>query len=754
MTITGGEVVTHRRGRPDRRGGRTGAPTARAGRSWRLRCPAPGDFSTYRLTILSGKLDPFFDSAPFRFKANCPTTLDCATPAPSCPAVGRRAGADRLPRQGFRQLPPGAVGVLRPALPSLGGAVRGRPRRHADGGARGDGRRAQLLPGPRRAESTIQTATQRLSVVRHARLVDYEPAPATTATTMPPARRVEPSMAPPARAGRSTTPLLCRALGADGSVIDFEIEDPAAGLADAPAASTGRRTGGTGPACRPTTGTTASAACWPGRPTSTSLGQDLGLSPGQQLLLDSPAATAPIRRSGSWSPCRGADETADPVIWYPAQAALTRVFLRRHDRGPRPGRAPSSPGTSSRPSRALRQSETFMIPGPQSTPPPGPVVVRVGANWTPQDPLPDYRYCLASGPLAWLATTDQDKTPAARAARDRAQRDPGRRHERHATVGVPALAARRRGRPTRCSRSRPSSTRRCSRATARPGIDYDGDGGTTIRFGDGTFGTSPAAGHGLQRALPRGRRLGRQRPRGHDRQRRAGAGAGIAHQRVHQPLSRHRRRGRRDHRAGAQPRAAEVRRGAASRRAGQRLRGGGAVAPVGAAGGHHVPLDGQLADRAHAAPTPPGARSRRSPSSSRSPSCWTSGGWPATRATSCRRATSRSICGSRSARSPPASASDVQAAVLARLQPGSAPRRRGRVLRPLTLELRRAAGVERAARRHPVMPGRRRRPPGRVPRARRPARTGRRCPRRSRSPPTRSCASTTTRAGRRPDRCR
>ena len=34
------------------------------------------------------------------------------------------------------------------------------------------------------AESTIETATQRLSVVRHARLVDYEPAPATVATAI------------------------------------------------------------------------------------------------------------------------------------------------------------------------------------------------------------------------------------------------------------------------------------------------------------------------------------------------------------------------------------------------------------------------------------------------------------------------------------------------------------------------------------------------------------------------------------------
>ena len=33
-------------------------------------------------------------------------------------------------------------------------------------------------------EATIETATQRRSIVRHARLVDYEPTPATVATTV------------------------------------------------------------------------------------------------------------------------------------------------------------------------------------------------------------------------------------------------------------------------------------------------------------------------------------------------------------------------------------------------------------------------------------------------------------------------------------------------------------------------------------------------------------------------------------------
>ena len=58
----------------------------------------------------------------------------------------------------------------------------------------------------------------------------------------------------------------------------------------------------------------------------------------------------------------------------------------------------------------------------------------------------------------------------------------------------------------------------------------------------------------------------------------------------------------------------------------------------------------------------------------------------------------------------------------------AAPRRRGRVLRPLPLELRRAAGVERAARRDPVVPRRRRRVTSSTTASAVSSWTGRRCP--------------------------
>ena len=52
-----------------------------------LSVAAPGDFSTYILTVPSGALDPFFAQAAFSFKAGCPSDLDCETPAAICPPV-------------------------------------------------------------------------------------------------------------------------------------------------------------------------------------------------------------------------------------------------------------------------------------------------------------------------------------------------------------------------------------------------------------------------------------------------------------------------------------------------------------------------------------------------------------------------------------------------------------------------------------------------------------------------------------------
>ena len=68
------------------------------------------------------------------------------------------------------------------------------------------------------AEATLATATQRVSLLRHARLVDYEPAPATAAMA-----QLQLDVAPGVTS--ITAGLRCSALGADGQQIPFQVGD-------------------------------------------------------------------------------------------------------------------------------------------------------------------------------------------------------------------------------------------------------------------------------------------------------------------------------------------------------------------------------------------------------------------------------------------------------------------------------------------------------------------------------------------------
>jgi hypothetical protein len=136
----------------------------------------PGDFSTYELHLVGlpqdTPFDPRYRSAPFSFKAACPTELDCATP-PACPeepaprpaisylakdyASFRRLLLDRLaetlPDWRDREIPD--LGIT---LVELLAYVGDQLSYHQDAVA---------------TEAYLGTARRRISVRRHARLVDY-----------------------------------------------------------------------------------------------------------------------------------------------------------------------------------------------------------------------------------------------------------------------------------------------------------------------------------------------------------------------------------------------------------------------------------------------------------------------------------------------------------------------------------------------------------------------------------------------------
>jgi len=180
-TITGGETIT------------TVAVLPIAAGDWgwddghvllTLRVAAPGDFSTYTLTIPSSRLDQFFASVPFSFKAGCPSDLDCRPQAPPCPpAPGNAPPIDYLSKDflSFRQALLDFSTLRYPGW---------QERSEADFGimfleslsAIAD--ELSYTQDRVAGEASLLTATQRRSVQRHARLVDYEPLPATAACTI------------------------------------------------------------------------------------------------------------------------------------------------------------------------------------------------------------------------------------------------------------------------------------------------------------------------------------------------------------------------------------------------------------------------------------------------------------------------------------------------------------------------------------------------------------------------------------------
>lgn len=146
-----------------------------------VKVQAPGDFSRYTLTLASPELDPYFAAVKFSFKANCETAFDCRTPddGPDAPPAElppidylakdypsfRQAlldfSAGRYP--GWHERSPADFGVMMlEALCSVADDL-------------------SYLQDRVHTEPSIEFATERLSVTRLARLVDYDPQPATAA---------------------------------------------------------------------------------------------------------------------------------------------------------------------------------------------------------------------------------------------------------------------------------------------------------------------------------------------------------------------------------------------------------------------------------------------------------------------------------------------------------------------------------------------------------------------------------------------
>lgn len=145
----------------------------------------PGDFSRYRIHLAdtSGRLDPFFNDLDFTFKANCPSQLDCATPTHECPPEAPVDFPVNYLARDFDSFRQALIDFASERHPDW------KDRLEADQGmmllevmsALGD--EFAYYQDRVAREASLETATQRRSLRRHARLVDYHVHDGLSATT-------------------------------------------------------------------------------------------------------------------------------------------------------------------------------------------------------------------------------------------------------------------------------------------------------------------------------------------------------------------------------------------------------------------------------------------------------------------------------------------------------------------------------------------------------------------------------------------
>jgi hypothetical protein len=461
-----------------------------------LTTPYPGDFSFYELTIESTALDPYYSTVSFSFKARCPSDLDCEQPpAPCPPEAGDPPPIDYLAKdfRGFCQALMDFSALRYPAWSERSEADLGMMLLELLAAEADD--HSYYQDGVA-AQGTLATATERRSIVRHARMVDYEPSPATSAQVVVQLDVAVPNAVPPGCVVTAPLP--------GGATIDFEVGpglvDPdTGGPSTAPVVTDPRWNRDS-----PITGLPVMPPYWwddskrcllVGATEMWVLGHGHGLPtgdpandvPGIALLIDTAAATTadpPIREVVHLT---GAVEQHDPLAgldvthltWSAAEALSREHDLTRT----------SVAGNLVPASEGRRHRETFVIE--PSDPTAGPAVVRTGPNVTCDDPSPIYLHTLTQGRLAWLAAADASDPPLPEILLT------GQGPE----LGDPVLAWNWRRTLLEAElfeRAFTIDPVRYANVNVTPGAapwwEYDGDGGDSIRFGDDVFGETPASG--------------------------------------------------------------------------------------------------------------------------------------------------------------------------------------------------------------------------------------------------------------------
>jgi hypothetical protein len=438
-----------------------------------------GDFSDYTLSITGAPLDIFYASTRFSFKALCPSDFDCAPAPPFCPP-------DDTPLPPIDYLAKDYMS-FRQALSDFS-ALRypdWQERSEADFGmmvlealsAVGD--ELSYLQDRVAAEAALQTATQRRSLVSLARLVDYEPRPATSGTTI-----IQCNVS----GGSLPAGVRISAAAPDGSPVPFEV---GTGLADTTNYVVSPRWNDAPPphGIQPYW-FDDSQLCLPRGSTEMWVqGTGFGFIKGLALLIQTELPGESIRQivhltdvgfetTDQLFPSGGPPTPVTQIRWGVDEALL-------RDRDLRTTRLAGNllPAT-----QGERVIESFAV---ETAPPsqPGAVlaIARRGPNSGGQEPNVVYRFGLARASLAWLADVDPSQPPApeihlakrlpvgqdwsfSRSLLDAGPLEPVFTVD---PIAWRAIAWGDDGRPTQ--------------------YEIDGDQGCSIRFGDGVFGAPPAA---------------------------------------------------------------------------------------------------------------------------------------------------------------------------------------------------------------------------------------------------------------------
>ena len=436
-----------------------------------LRAVATGDFSVYTLRLTSPALDDYYDHAAFTFKADCPSDLDCKPQAPECPAPAetpppidylakdfasfRRAlldfSAQRYPR--WRERSEADVAVMfMEALCAVADDLSYTQDRVA-------------------AEASLDTATQRRSIVRLARLVDYEPMPAMAATVT--LQLDVAGVSVPAGVAVS-------APAPDGGAVHFEV---GTGLQDATSYLVDPRWNRGAVTPYAWDDSQRRLPChaielWV-------QGWGHGFFPGQRLLIETagPPGEPPLRQRVQ---LESAEEETDHLFGDQVTHLRWRqsdALLHERDLDAMVLAGNLVPATQGR-----RHQETFTIECPDDTPgclrPPydrlSRALTQLGPNSTPEQPVPVHLHTLGAGRVAWTPAGQLDGKPV-----------PDIVLTQLPTTAAQVLV------PWPWTRRLLDAGPYDPAFTLDPAefdVDYVGDSADTIRFGDGVFGPVPDGG--------------------------------------------------------------------------------------------------------------------------------------------------------------------------------------------------------------------------------------------------------------------